>query len=356
MKVKEFLYKIKVLRKILVDINKSGIIISNYANICWLGVKRPSVLSLSENTVVKIIVTLDDIILIANNIEIYRILEEEICIELKEFFTIETFFWFDNITNIKKSNYIEDFKVEKEIKKHRIILSESDLEKSLILGKDIAEIIENTLPYIKKGKTEREISSEMIKMCLNREIEVGLVLCASEERMKLYRHPITTNTKINNVCMLALTVRRDGIYSCISRVVSLKKPTKELIEKRKAVLAIDCAFEKYTKVDENLQGVFHKIKKVYKDMGYENEWKNHHQGGVTGYNSREEKITDNTNMIIKNNMIFAYNPTIAGYKTEDTFYIKDNKKVVTTRTTKLPLIDIDFEGEKFIRPDIVTIM
>ncbi len=358
MKKEEFLSKIKIIRKILVEVNKKGIIFSTYSNLCWLGVKRPNVLSISENVVVKIIVTKDDIILVANNIEIHRILQEEIYSEIKEYFQLKSFQWYmvdSTILDYEKNEYIEDFLIEDKIKQHRIILSQSDIKNSIKLGKDIASIVENSLQYIKKGRTEREISGEMIKMCTEKEIDVGLALCASEKRMMLYRHPITTNTEITNVCMLALTVRREGIYSCISRIVSLKKPTTELINKRNAVLKVDCACEKYTQVGGNIETVFNKIQDTYKNVGYENEWKNHHQGGITGFASREVKITKKTNLTIKNNMIFAYNPTVAGYKTEDTFYLKDGKPIVTTFSNKLPLVEIDFEGEKFLKPDIIRL-
>ncbi|MFT5872990.1 MAG: Xaa-Pro dipeptidase [Clostridium sp.] len=154
----------------------------------------------------------------------------------------------------------------------------------------------------------------MHRMCVKKNIEVGLALCAADKRISLYRHPITTDNVIEDTCLLALTVRRNGLYSCISRMVSLSTPSEELLKKRDAVLAVDCACQEYTKVGSNLRGVFNKIKDVYKDNGFEEEWKNHHQGGISGYMGREEKINQDTDISIEDNMIFAYNPTVIGYR------------------------------------------
>ncbi len=59
----EFLSKVKILRGILEHKGKKGLIISDFANLCWLGVRRPHILSLSESSVVAIVITLKD----ANN-------------------------------------------------------------------------------------------------------------------------------------------------------------------------------------------------------------------------------------------------------------------------------------------------
>jgi hypothetical protein len=354
----EFLKKVDILRLILKRYDKKGILVTEFANLCWLGIKRPNVLALTESVVVKIEITFDDIFLIANNIEIERIFDEEICEEIVPFFSKKTFDWYvtdEKIFEYPQEDYLIDQFIENELKLHRMVMNTSDLQQSIALGKDIVSIIEDILGVIQKGKTEREISAQMHQMCVDKNIDVGLALCATEKRALLYRHPITSNDSIKDTCLLALTVRRQGIYSCISRMVTLSEPDEELIKKRNAVLAVDIVAQKYTKAGIPLNQVFKKMKDTYKIYGFENEWKKHHQGGITGYKSREEKVTQDSGILIKNNMIFAFNPSVPGYKTEDTFFLKNGKPVMTTFSDKLPLIEIEFEGEVYMKPDLIRL-
>ncbi len=351
----EFLSKVKILRGILEHKGKKGLIISDFANLCWLGVRRPHILSLSESSVVAIVITLKDVYLTTNNIEIDRILDEEISPSVAGCLQPRIHQWYAPPFYDKKDGYINALAVEDEIKHYRMIMTERELAEAKLLGQDIAAIVEHTLPLIKADKTERHISSQMAKICLEKEIDIGLVICASQKRIHAYRHPITTATPIGNQCLLALTVRRNGIYSCISRMVSLAKPDEALMQKRNAVLAVDCACQKYTQIGRNICDVFEKIKEVYAQAGFKDEWKNHHQGGITGYKSREEKINQSSDITIKNHMLFAYNPSVCGYKTEDSFYMKDGKANITTLAEKLPMIEIEFEGEKYNKPDIIRL-
>ncbi len=237
----EFSRKIELLRDIIKFKRKKGVIISSYMNLCWLGIKRPNVLALTESSVVKIEVTLDDVFLVANNIEMNRIVNEEIDEAIRQCFTRKTFKWYLNdekLFGYEKEDYLDDSLFENEIKQYRMILTESDIEASTSLGKDIVSILENTLGYIEKGKTEAEISAEMHKMCVQKNIDVGLALCAADKRVELYRHPITTNNIIEDACLLALTVRRNGIYSCISRMVTLSEPSDELIKREMLFLLL----------------------------------------------------------------------------------------------------------------------
>ncbi|PKM54161.1 MAG: hypothetical protein CVV00_09385 [Firmicutes bacterium HGW-Firmicutes-5] len=355
---REFVEKIDALRSILKKNGKKGLLVSEFANLCWLGIKRPNVLALSESVVVKIEITLDDIFIIANNIEIERIFNEEIHEEIQSFFSKKSFNWYltrETILEFKKEDYLDDRLIEDEIKLHRMIMKQSDLEQSILLGNDLVSIIEDTIGAIQKGKTEYEISAKMYQLCVEKSIEVGLALCATNERALLYRHPIATRASINNTCLLALTARRQGIYSCMSRMVTLSEPSEELLRKRDAVLAVDIASHVYTKIGTPLNQVFEKIKETYKIYGFENEWKNHHQGGVTGYKSREEKITQDSDILIADNMMFAYNPSVPGYKTEDTFYLRNGKPMLTTFSKRLPVVEIEFEGKTYLKPDIIRL-
>ncbi len=354
----EFFHKIQSLRTLLKDQDKRGLVISDYGNLCWLGIGRPNVLSLSEAVVVRLLITFEEVFLVTNNIETSRIVAEEIDRDIRDCFHVLSFNWYEHDPLLKfwrEKAIINDSEVESEIQARRMVLTESTLEQATLLGQDAVTILEHTLRYIKKGRTEREISAEMVGMCVEKGIDVGLALCASERRMLTYRHPIPTDAPIGDMALVALTLRRNGLYTCLSRIVSLVKPCQELLRKRDAVLTIDCAYQYYTREGVVLADLFDQIKEVYREVGFPDEWKNHHQGGPSGYKGREQKVNQDTKIVVKNGMLFCYNPTVPGYKAEDSFFLKAGKQVVTTFAENLALREVVFCGERYIKPDIIRL-
>ncbi len=351
------LNKIEYLRELVKKRNKEGVVIKSFANLSWLGIRRPHVLSVSEATIAKLIITLDGVFLVANNIEMDRLLKEELDEPLGKIVTSITFMWYEDykFPFVDENLLIDEVEIEGEIKLRRMILTEKEMLKAAVLGADLAEITEDVLLHIKKGMTEREVSGMLYKLCIERSIEAGLALCASNKRALVYRHPIVTNEVIEDMAMIILTVRRDGLYSCLSRMIALGQVNEETLRKRDAVLAVECAYMKYSKEGVNIRDVFYKGQEIYKEYGFSDEWKNHHQGGITGYLSREEKMTGHSDIIIKNGMSFSFNPTVPAYKAEDTFYLKRNNPILTTETSNLPTVKVEFEGEIYQRPDIIRI-
>lgn len=81
---------------------------------------------------------------------------------------------------------------------------------------------------------------------------------------------------------------------------------------------------------------------AYEKYGFADEWTQHHQGGPTGYLTREERATPESKTIIRLNQAFAWNPTIAGTKSEGTTLLTEQGPEVITVTGDWPIVV--FEG------------
>jgi Xaa-Pro dipeptidase len=62
----------------------------------------------------------------------------------------------------------------------------------------------------------------------------------------------------------------------------------------------------------------------YRDAGFPGEERLHHQGGTTGYGSREVIATPAMQHVIAANQAFAWNPSITGAKAEETFVLTES--------------------------------
>ena len=78
-------------------------------------------------------------------------------------------------------------------------------------------------------------------------------------------------------------------------------------------------------------------------------------GGPTGYGCREFTVTPETKGVIKKNQAYAWNPTIAGTKCEDTTFLADNGVEIFTRTKAWPCTVIETEYGSCSVADILYI-
>jgi antitoxin VapB len=82
--------------------------------------------------------------------------------------------------------------------------------------------------------------------------------------------------------------------------------------------------EEATRPGRTLAEAFQDCTGFYADAGYPDEWKLHHQGGLTGYGSRELIATPASHHVIAVGQAFAWNPSITGAKAEETFVLTES--------------------------------
>ena len=94
---------------------------------------------------------------------------------------------------------------------------------------------------------------------------------------------------------------------------------------------------------------------AYKEAGFGSEWRLHHQGGATGYATRDYKATATEKKIVELNQAFAWNPSITGTKSEDTIIAREERTEIITNTPSWPLIPGTFRDQTIGRPDILEL-
>jgi len=70
-----------------------------------------------------------------------------------------------------------------------------------------------------------------------------------------------------------------------------------------------------------LADVFDDCRGFYADAGHPDGWRHHHQGGLTGYRSREVIAAPGGPTEITEGQAFAWNPSLPGAKAEETFLL-----------------------------------
>ena len=82
----------------------------------------------------------------------------------------------------------------------------------------------------------------------------------------------------------------------------------------------------------------------------------HHQGGLAGYTPREVIATPNTGDEVTYGQVYAWNPSIAGVKSEDTILVGEQQNEVLTAIPRWPVTKVNLRGQTVERPGILEII
>ena len=97
-----------------------------------------------------------------------------------------------------------------------------------------------------------------------------------------------------------VSAERGGLYANVTRMVHFEEPTGELKRRQAACETILRRMrEEATRPGRTLAGAFEDCRRFYVEAGFRNEWRLHHQGGMTGYASREIIATPQTQQEIR---------------------------------------------------------
>jgi len=120
------------------------------------------------------------------------------------------------------------------------------------------------------------------------------------------------------------------------------------------VAYVDAVFILETRPGKTMAEIFTAGVKAYRDSGFPEEWRRHHQGGPTGYAGRYFKATLTEKRKALAGSAFAWNPSIWGTKSEDTILITGGKEPeVISATPGWPMVEVVYKGRKVSRPAIL---
>jgi antitoxin VapB len=181
-------------------------------------------------------------------------------------------------------------------------------------------------------------------------------LVAADERILEFRHPLPTAKTLTRHAMLVLCGRRDGLVCSITRLLYFGRLDDDLRRKHDAVVRVDAAMISATRPGVSLGEVFRVAVTAYAENGWPDEWRNHHQGGPAGYEPREWVATPHSTEVVHAGQAFAWNPSIAGTKSEDTVLVGPAGNDVITVIPGWPTIGVSVDGGRVERAAILEIL
>jgi Xaa-Pro aminopeptidase len=225
-------------------------------------------------------------------------------------------------------------------------MSEDEIKRYRELGKEASFAMTAALRLARPEMSEFEVAALGAQSLLQRGIDPTLVLVGGADRVARYRHPVATRQRIGAQALMVFCGRREGLYACLSRFVFFKEPSPEIREGFRSLAAIEGAAFKLSRPGRQLSGIYQELAGAYSQAGKPHEILKHHQGGLTGYLSREVVARPDTHDTLEAGNVVAWNPSLPGLKMEDTALVTETGLEILTADPDWPT----FEHEGVLRP------
>ncbi len=289
----------------------------------------------SEIGIGEVFLTLQKAWVLTNEIEKARLASEEISPD----FEIKAFPWADSnstqqfiLAELKGQRCFSDRPLESEtalpseFQNLKMILEKEEISRYREVGRLSAEAMSEAIRMAQPDWTEYRLAAEGAKSLWQRGLEPTLVMVGCEKRIQTHRHPIAGPAKLGEGAMMVFCARRFGLYANLTRFVFFRHLTAQ--EKRNfALLAeIEASVFSACREGQSLNQIYHEFAQAYKKYDLPEEIFKHHQGGPTGYLSREKVASwdSDPSWKLKTGMALAWNPSLPGAKIEDTVLMTEN--------------------------------
>ena len=355
--------KLERTRAFLDEAGLDAMVLGTRANFAWLtGGGLSHVVLSAEGGVGSLVVTREGQYLLTNNIEAPRFEDEEVG-ELP--FEIHYMQWDEEdaeemLATVASGRIGADAPVDfaddvsERFNRLRWRLMEPEIERYERLAGMASRAIAETGHEIEQGMTEHEIAALLMSKAFAAGAQPFVALVATDERALRYRHPIPTEKTLECHAMIVIGVTKWGLGTFATRMVHFGEPPSELREKHAACCYVDACLNLSTVPGADAAEVFRAATEAYEEAGYPDEWRLHHQGGATGYAGREYKATLEIEETVLANQAFAWNPSIAGTKCEDTIITTDDGQRFLTDAAGWPTLSVTYNGMTVDRPDILV--
>lgn len=369
----EILIKTERLQRMLAEKDLGGVLLNAQHNFAWLTAGANNGIDTSrENGAASLLVRSDGKrFVLANNIEMPRILAEEISAE--DFEPVE-FAWTKEKSSAdflaeKASSLLKNSgalgadlpansstaMVESAVANCRYELTDAEVERFEKLGRDAGETFGDLIKTLRGGESEIEIARRMADLLAAKNIRPVVSLAAADERLKKFRHPVPTEKCWKKVLMTVVCAKREGLIVSLSRIVCDGEIPAELKNRTDACARVNAKLLAATKPNAKGADLFNVAANAYAAEKFAGEEISHHQGGAAGYRTRDWVAHPKSSETAKNNQAFAWNPSITGTKCEETVIVRENEIELITATPNFPNIAVEIEGREYLSPGILSL-
>ena len=351
-------------RQLLDKKGLKALLLKRHANFSWMTCGGLNLVGIATDVgATALLITADSKYLLSNNIEAPRMIEEEGLDQ--QGFAVKIFPWYaDRESALVRElvgegpigcdiSYPDTLTMPEEIARLRYALTSEEQSRYRWLGERATLALEQTLMQARPGQKECEVVGRLCAEVWKHRIDPVVLMVAADDRIARFRHPIPTERGVERFLMVSVNARKGGLIVCLTRFVHFGKVPPALQKQYEANVFVDCTFMAHTRPGTAAREVLQKGLDAYRDRGFPEEWKLHHQGGAIGYQPRDYRVTPDTPDVVQEGQAFCWNPSITGTKSEDTILATARGPEMITPPLLYPILTVEVAGIRFTRPAIL---
>ena len=326
-------------------------------NLAWLLGGADLAVSLTNAPVAEAVVTKDAVTVVASSIEQERLEREE----LLESAAVVYAPWYEPEAKDKligdlvgSGRVLSDTPGRgwptKDFWPLRVPLLPDEVARYRGLCRETSAVFSEVLMDLPPGLSEHEISGRLAEGLRAYGMQPVVLLVGSDERLENYKHPVPQAKRVENRVMAVACPRRHGLYANITRFVSFGE-TEAQKRDYAALLNIEAALLDATQHGVLVKDFFKILEEAYAEAGFEGAWREHHQGGPTGYLTRDFLAVPGGERMLVEGSAYAWNPSLPGVKVEDTALLMGDALELLTLDDRWPTREVG--GRR--RPEVLVL-
>lgn len=354
-RLEEALQKACALREYLKKERLQGALITQQPNFSYMTAGGRGFLGLASTVAcAMLLITRDQIYLLANAIEAPRLMKEEIPEGLCQ---LKALPWQEDgglrvlAQDLAGGQVADDGQLAGYFQSARLCLNEPERQRYRVLGRESARAFEDTLLQTKPGDSEFVIAGRIASALWAIGAEpISLFIAADDHAMEV-RHFVPTARKAYHKVIASICARRHGLVISATRSIALNEITAAWQDRYDRLLQVEAAMLGSIVPGQPLKNCYEAACAAYEAQGMPGEFNHHHQGGLAGYLPREIRMDGKSACFMAPGQAFAFNPSCPGAKAEDTALLTENGLEILSDSGAWPMRKI----AGFDRPRIACI-
>lgn len=221
-------------------------------------------------------------------------------------------------------------------------------------GHDIAVVFTDFLNVIHPEFTEREAESILTALLIQKNIFPAVLMVGADENASEQRHFLAGSRQIKRRLTIIACLRREGLIISLTRDIYFGKIKVAEKAKHQLVSEICARLIAATACHKTYQELYQTAYQLYQKHNLTAAFHEHPIGGPTGYEIRYEMVNSNSNGVFRSGQAVAWNPTLIGFKSEDTWLIHENDLEQLCQDS-WPRLEFEMEGKFIPRPGLLEI-
>lgn len=212
------------------------------------------------------------------------------------------------------------------------------------IAEQVDVICRDAADALEPGFTEREVAVDLAASFMRRGFAVDEMMVGFDDRLQRYRHPVAREAVLERAALIHPTVNRWGLHGIATRMVHLGPPPMALVDSFATCSEVEAWSIAMSRPGVTFAEVLRGQRERYARRGHPDAWREHWQGGLTGFIMCDPAHVDRPQDAIPDGGIFNWFITLPGAKKEELTLATPEGGRVLSLTGAWPIETIDTDA------------